>query len=269
MKRNILFTTAALFATGSLLAASKEDVSAAIKKLADGGNYSWTSTISNVAPAGGGGGGFGGGGFGGGGRGGRGGGPTSGKITKDGYMLITRGGFQGNTTETITKGEKSVTKNQEGQWQTPEEMAAAFGGGGGGGGFGGGRGFGRGGAGATRLPTLDAQELLAAVSELKSADGALSGDLSKEAVNARLSPFGGRGFGGGGGGEAPPPPADAKGSVKYWLKDGALSKYEFTVQGTMDFGGNEFPINRTTTVEFKDVGSTKVEVPEDAKKKLQ
>jgi hypothetical protein len=264
MKRNILFTTAALFATGSLLAAPKDDVSAAIKKLADGGNYSWTSTVTNVPPPGGGGGG---GGFGGGFGGGRGGGPTTGKITKEGFTLISRAGRGGAMTETLVKGEKSVTKNADsGAWQTPEEAAAARGDGGGGG-FGGGRGFGRGfGAAANRLPTLDAQELLAAVSELKSADGALSGDLSKEAVNARLMPGGGRGFGGG---EAPPPPANAKGSVKYWLKDGALSKFEFNVQGTMDFGGNEFPINRTTTVEFKDVGTTKMDVPEDAKKKLQ
>ncbi|MBC8002999.1 MAG: hypothetical protein H7X97_10475 [Opitutaceae bacterium] len=84
----------------------------------------------------------------------------------------------------------------------------------------------------------------------------------------RLFPFGGR-RGGAGGGEAPPPPENAKGSVKFWVKDGSLAKYEYNVQGTMSFGGNSIEINRTTTVEIKDVGTTKVEVPEEAKKKLQ
>ena len=65
-----------------------------------------------------------------------------------------------------------------------------------------------------------------------------------------------------------PEVADAKGSVKFWLKDGVLSKYEYQVQGKMSFNGNDVEINRTTTVAIKDVGSTKVQVPDDVKKKL-
>ena len=58
MKRNVLFV-ATLFAAGSLFAADPKDtVTAAAKKLADGGNYSWKQTVDR----GGGGGGFGGGG---------------------------------------------------------------------------------------------------------------------------------------------------------------------------------------------------------------
>jgi hypothetical protein len=72
---------------------------------------------------------------------------------------------------------------------------------------------------------------------------------------------------GGGGGNAPEP-KDPKGSVKIWLKDGVLAKYEYKVQATMSFQGNDMDIDRTTTVEIKDVGSAKVEVPEEAKKKL-
>jgi len=60
----------------------------------------------------------------------------------------------------------------------------------------------------------------------------------------------------------------AKGSVKFWVKDGALSKIQFNVQGKLSFNGNDRDVDRTTTVEIKDVGSTKVDVPEDAKKKL-
>ena len=69
-------------------------------------------------------------------------------------------------------------------------------------------------------------------------------------------------------GAEPPEVSDAKGSVKFWVKEGVLSKYEYKVQGKMSFNGNDVEINRTTTVSIKDAGSTKVEVPDEAKKKL-
>ena len=56
--------------------------------------------------------------------------------------------------------------------------------------------------------------------------------------------------------------------MRFWLKDGALAKYEFNLQGSISFNGNDFDVNRTTTVEIKDVGSTKITVPDEAKKKL-
>ena len=37
----------------------------------------------------------------------------------------------------------------------------------------------------------------------------------------------------------------------------------------MSFNGNDVDIDRTTTVAIKDIGTTKVEVPDDAKKKLK
>ena len=62
--------------------------------------------------------------------------------------------------------------------------------------------------------------------------------------------------------------SDAKGSVKFWLKDGSLSKYEYTVQGTVTVNGDDHDVNLKNTVEIKDVGTTKVTVPEEAAKKL-
>jgi hypothetical protein len=61
---------------------------------------------------------------------------------------------------------------------------------------------------------------------------------------------------------------NGKGSVKFWLKDGLIAKYEFKVTGNVSFGGNDMDVDRTTTVEIKDVGATKVDAPEAAKKKL-
>jgi hypothetical protein len=225
---------------GSLLAADtapKDAIKDAIKKLADAGSYSWKATVDT-------GGGGGGGPF----RPG----PTEGKVGKDGFacVSITRGE---NTTEAVIKGDKRVVKTQEG-WQTPDELAAAGGGGGGG--------RGRGGAiRALRVPTVEAEDLLGKVKELKVGEGVCSGDLTEEGAKSLLS-FGGRG----GGGQTQA--TGAKASVKFWVKEGVLSKYEYNVQGTVSFGGQDRDINRTTTVEIKDVGTTTVTVPEDAKKKL-
>jgi hypothetical protein len=48
-----------------------------------------------------------------------------------------------------------------------------------------------------------------------------------------------------------------------------VSKYELKVKGTVTFNGNDRDVDRTTTVEIKNIGSTKVEVPEEARKKLE
>ena len=46
-------------------------------------------------------------------------------------------------------------------------------------------------------------------------------------------------------------------------------KYQFHVQGTVSFNGNDRDIDRTTTVEIKDVNTTKIEVSDDVKKILK
>lgn len=65
-----------------------------------------------------------------------------------------------------------------------------------------------------------------------------------------------------------PEPKNAKGSVKFWIKDGMLSKYQTKVQGTVNFNGDDRDIDRTTTVEIKDTGTTKIEIPEAAQQKM-
>lgn len=242
MKRILLISTALLLA-GSLVAvnaAPKDDVTAAAKKLADNGNYSWKTTIA--MPEGGQGG-----------QGGRNRGPTEGKTTKDGITQLKMT-FGENTSEAFLKGEKAVLNNPDGGWQTLDELANS-------------EGRGRGMAGTLRnfkAPAAQAAELAGDAKDLKKDGDAYASDLSEERAKALLSFRGGRG---GGGGEGPTV-SDAKGSVKFWIKDGAISKYEFKVTGKMSFNGNDRDVDRTTTVEIKDVGTTKVEVPEDVKKKL-
>jgi len=245
MKRNLLIGSL-LLAAGTLLAADlKDEVTAAAKKLADKDNYSWKQTSENA----------GGGGFGG--------GASEGKTQKDGLIWVSRPGRDNNTIESVKKGEKGAVKTQDG-WQSLAELAAANqGGGGGGGGQGGGMGrFMAMGLRNMKAPAAQAEDLAGKVKELKKDGEAYVGELTEDGAKAQLS-FGGRAGGNG------PEISGAKGSVKFWIKDGVLAKYELKVKGTMSFNGNDRDIDRTTTVEIKDIGSTKIEVSDEAKKKLE
>ncbi len=236
--RLILATGIVSMLAGSLVAfaASKEDVAAAAKKLgAD--SYAWTSTVkvpegspmANFRPS-----------------------PTEGKYAKDGTYCVTTT-MRDNTVTGYIKGEKGVVKTDDG-WKTFDELTS-----GGGGQPNPGMFRGRMLRNA-KSPNAQVESLLEGVKELKDDAGACTAELQAEAVKKLMS------FGRGGQG---PETKDAKGSVKFWLKDGALVKYEFSVQGTITGrDNNEMKIDRTTTVEIKDVGTTKLEVPEDVKKKL-
>jgi hypothetical protein len=235
MKKHVLFCTTALLA-GSLFAADsspKDDLKAAAKKLGD--NYSWKSSVENA----------GGGGFGG--------GPTDGKTASGTtWLSMTR---RDTTTEAVLMTSKGALKTQDG-WQSLADAAKDDGGGG----FNPTRFL------ALRLqtfkaPAAEAADLADKAKELKKDGDVYSSDLTEAGAKGLLAfrpPSGGDG----------PEVSNAKGSMKLWVKDGQLTKYQFTVQGTVSFGGNDREVNRTTTVEIKDVGTTKVEVPEDAKKKL-
>ena len=114
-----------------------------------------------------------------------------------------------------------------------------------------------------QTPVTESASLAGKVNDLKEADGAISGELKEDAVKEMLL-FGMRRREG----QEAPKTTDAKGSVKFWIKDGALTKCEIKVQGKVTAGERESEINRTTTVEIKDVGTTKLEVPAEAKQKL-
>ena len=169
-------------------------------------------------------------------------GPTEGKTEKDGFTYVTMS-FGDNLTEAVIKGDNAVVTNQDGDWQKASELENAEG---------------RGQFRARMIknlktPAVQAAELAAAAKELKKDGEAYSGDLTEEGAKAQFR------FG---------TPKNPKGSVKFWLKDGVLAKYEFKVQGKVDFNGNEMDVDRATTVEIKDVGTTKVNIPAAAKKKL-
>jgi len=169
-------------------------------------------------------------------------GPTEGQTEKDGFTHLTMS-FGDNTTKAVLKGDKAAVTNPEGGWQSLADLDNAEGPG---------RFLGR----IIRnfkAPSAQAAELATAAKELKKDGDVYSGDLTEDGAKAQFR------FG---------TVSNPKGSVKFWLKDGALAKFEFKVTGKVDFNGNEFDVDRTTTVEVKEVGTTKVNVPEEAKKKL-
>jgi hypothetical protein len=234
MKKTLLATAILASLALSLSAADstpKDDITAAAKKLADTPNYSWKNTVvvPEDAPF----------------RPG----PTDGKLEKGGFTHLTIH-WNDNPIQAVLKGDKFAAMTQDG-WQSSSELANAEGPGR----FMGMmlRNF--------KAPAAQAIQLAEGAKELKKDGDVVSGDLTEEGAKTFLS-FRGR-VGGDG-----PSVSGAKGSVKFWLKEGALSKYEFKVKGKVSFNGNDFDQDRTTTVEIKDVGTTKVEVPEEAKKKL-
>jgi hypothetical protein len=243
MKTIVLLAALSVCATSLMAADATSEIKAAAKKLADKANYSWKANSESASGTGGGSG------------AGRFGGPTEGKTDAGVTQLsMTRGE---NTLEAVLKGEKGAIKAEDG-WKSLSEAAEAGGDGGGG----------RNAARFTarmlqsyQTPAAELQALVDKAKDLKKDGDAYAGDLTPEGVKALLGRFRRPG------GDAPEV-ANPKGSLKVWVKDGVPSKYQYHVEGKMTFNNNDVEINRTTTVEIKDVGTTKLNVPEEAKKKL-
>lgn len=243
MLRRILVGAVGILASSAMVAYAgpKEEVQEAAKKLADAESYSWHTEIEaggNFRP-----------------------GPTEGKMQKDGLMMMSMS-FGDNETEVYKKGDKVAVKGQDG-WKSLEELNQ-----GGDGQPGPGRFIGRMIQGF-ESPAKMAGDLAGKVKELKMDDGVYSGDLTEEGAKELLAfRRGGRRGGNGGNGNGPEI-SNAKGNAKFWVKDGVLTKVVYQVEGTMSFNGNDRDVDRTTTTEFKDVGSTKIEVPAEAQEKMK
>lgn len=225
-----------LGSTAPIWADAKDDVQAAAAKLADSANYSWNTTMESGQFSS----------------------NSSGKTEKDGFtsLSLTLGD---NTTLVVLKGTKALIKTDDG-WKTPEEVAQQqqegqpnpmmF---------------------VARMiqnyktPAAQATEYAGKAPDLQKTDDGYSGNLSEEAAKAMMT-FRRRNA------NASTQPAvvkNAKASVKFWIKDGVLSKMQYEVSGTVTFNDQDRDIDRTTTVEIKDVGSTQPDVPDEAKAKLK
>ncbi len=235
MKRIIGLGIMGLMATALCAAAAdlKGQVTKAAQQVGDKANYSWATSAKESdgrpSPLG----------------------VIEGQAEKGGVTGLNFS-VSGIPVQVFMKGDKGIAKVFEG-WQTFDEVAAT------------------GGSAeavirylrAYKTPVAECTGLVGSAKELKEADGAVSGELQETAVKELLMVGARRREG-----QEPPKTADAKGSVKFWIKDGALTKFEVTIQGKVTSGERENVVNRTTTIEIKNVGTTKMDVPADAKAKL-
>ena len=178
--------------------------------------------------------------------------PIDGKAEKGGvtYLSFIVGGVP---VEVCMKGEKGSAKALEG-WQTFDEIAQTSGT-----------------AAAVvrflrsyKAPAPESAALIEKVKDLKEEEGAFSGELQDEATKEYVL-IGTRRREG----AEPPTTSDTQGSVRFWIKDGVVTKYEIKVQGKVTTAEKESTINRTTTVNIKDVGATKMDVPAEALEKMK
>ena len=220
--------------TVALIAAEgdpKADLIRASNKLADAANYTWKTSVEVPGdPTG----------------------TIEGRAEKEGTIVLTLARGE-QSFEGVLKGDKGAVKG-DAAWSSLKEALEVEG-----------NEF-RGVKFVARLmqnfktPPVEIKELAGSLTDWKLSEGTyhemLSPEITKDLLLYRMR-----------GGQTPEV-SEPKGSIKIWTKDGVLSKYEIKLQGTISFNGNEREVSRTHTTEIKDVGTTKVKVPEEAAKKL-
>ncbi len=234
--KKYLFSSLTLLAAGSLLAADaspKDDVTSAAAALGNQPNYSWRTTVevgNNSRFRP---------------------GPTEGKTEKGGYTAYSMT-FNDNTTDVVIHGTNAAVKTPDNGWQSAAEATQDTGGGFNAALF------------AARMaqnfkaPAAQAASLAAQAADLKAGTNGITGDLTENGAKELLTFRGGNAT-----------VTNPKGSVTFWVADGKLLKFQTHVTGTVSFNGNDRDVDRTTTTEIKAIGTTKIEVPDEAKKKLQ
>lgn len=246
MKTQILACMVLVAAPLASRASTTDDIRAAVDKLSEAPNYSWSTTSEggNRRFAG---------------------GTTTGVAENGGYAVITHETPRG-TLRTVERDGKRAVETPEG-WLMPDAMRQGARGPGrneeppGGPGResrrpGGMRPF----MGAGALPAEELQRVVDAVQDWEPSGDAFKGTLPAD--------FFARGMPGRRGGQPNAAPAGT-GTATIWIQDGIVTKYQLHME--MSFtgrNGEERNIDRTTTTELTEVGTTTVDVPAEAREKL-
>jgi hypothetical protein len=257
MKHCVISLLAAAFIAGQALATPTDTAIVAAMKLADQPNYSWTATVVRDSRSY----------------------TVEGKTSVGGYTQVIvpanvampanpdlrgrvgRGSTDSNVTAIFKGNEIHVVETSEG-WMTPAELASL-------------PPAPRSGSGRRRglvtdlplsfaisLPHEDIGIIIGSSADLKVDGGIVSGRLSDTGAKLLLLPPG----------QENVTPELAFGTFKLWITEGALTKYEVQLTGTVAItAGKNRRVTKTTqtsTTELKDIGSTKFTVPPEAKAKL-
>jgi hypothetical protein len=235
MNRALLLSLVGFMAPALVTTAAdpKTDVFAAIRKLAEKSGYTWTTTpnLEGVEANW---------------RPG----PTDGKAEKGGftYYKSSMGEYE---YEVAFRGPRSAFKGRS-DWQSADELEAND------------RGWIARRLRAFKAPVAEAEEFALNTRNWKKGEGTTyAGELTEEGVKLYFAR---------GRRSTSPAAMDVKGLVTYWVKDGLLQKYEYKVEGTVSVGQenrDKMALKLKALVEIKDVGNTRVVLPDEARAKLQ
>jgi hypothetical protein len=104
--------------------------------------------------------------------------------------------------------------------------------------------------------------IVAGAGDLKAEGDIVSGTLSETAAKLLLVHPGQKEI----------TPLTGSGTFRLWIRDGVLTRYEVKLEGMLAVQGNgerhEVAVHQTALTEIRQVGTTKVAVPDEAKKKL-
>jgi hypothetical protein len=221
----------------SVAAEPKDELQAAVKKLAAAPNYSWTTKFDGGFTRG----------------------PGDGKTVKGGLSTFSLK-FGDDSYSVIVDGEKGAAKGLGGWASTaelnrdaeeengfsPERFISMT-------------------IQSFKPPAGQAEDLCQDATSIQKSSDVYAVDLSAETAKRLLSFMRRRGTAANG---TTIEVKEPKGAARFWVSDGMVSKMEIHLQGTVIFNNNERKIDRTTTTEIHDIGSTTIDVPADAKAKL-
>lgn len=180
-------------------------------------------------------------------------GPIRGKRGDDGVVHVISGEGQ-FATEAVIAGERTAVVDREGKWQLLANLES-------------GQGFGRFIASRVRsikVPEAEALEMTEFVDDLQLIDGVYCEELSEDEAKELATASSRSRFGSGRRGRGPSEVVFAKATQKYWVKDGVLVKFEQFLDASIDRGGTEQIVERTTTTTISEIGVTKHDAPEAA-----
>ena len=227
---------------------AKSVISGAIAKLADAPNYRWTTTVAVGEPP----------------SFGRGGGVTAGQTEKGGFTRVALPGP--DRPEFVTRGGKTAIL-LDGNWQQASAIQAARGGGPPG------RAIGLDPRMIAdfRLPAVGASELVDKASAFHREGNTVTATLSPDVAARLLEADAPRRGGRPGRGRDPVDTSikEPRGSVTFRVDGGVLAEFTLSLAGSRKIFDNEIKLDRSTTTKIGEVGTVKIEVPEDAREVVE
>lgn len=156
--------------------------------------------------------------------------------------------FGSRLTQIVIDGNKAAVTNRDGRWETVSLSNQGYGS----------EGFAVSMAKRIEPPAAEAKALVIELSSMKTDGDVIVGTLSADEAKDRLETR-----------RRDESVEDAKGTVRFWMTDGVLTKYVLRVEGTLVDGDQRRETWRQTTVEVKGIGTTKLDVPRAATEALK